>query len=138
MALTWGWIRAYIFGAPQLESWAVSHRRDLRRLVRHALGNPVTLTCLHKFFIENPAPKTTAYLQRYVLRYGKNAALVRDVFLFLFGKLKQSQFSLLNAYLAARQDIQAGKGLPFKRRLHLAPDSIEALLRETLSEGGQK
>jgi hypothetical protein len=111
---TSGWIRAYIFGAPQLESWAVNHRRDLRILVRHALGNPVTLTCLHKFVIENPDAKTTAYLQRYVLRYAKNAALVRDVFLFLFGKLKQSQFSLLNAYLTARQDIQAGKGLPFK------------------------
>jgi sulfur transfer protein SufE len=112
---TSGWIRAYIFGAPQLESWAVTHRRALRKLTRHALGNPVTLTCLHKFAQDEKDEKTTAYLRHYVLRYAKdNAALVRDVFLFLFGKLKNSQFTQLSAYLAARQEMEAGKGLPLK------------------------
>jgi len=112
---TSGWIRSYIFGSPQLESWAVSHRRALRKLVRHALGNPVTLTCLHKFAQQEPDEKTTNYLRRYVLRYAKdNAALVRDVFLFLFGKLKQSEFTLLNAYLAAREEMEAAKGLPLR------------------------
>jgi hypothetical protein len=111
---TSGWIRAYIFGAPQLESYAVTYRQTLRKLIRHALGAPVTQTCLHKFALEKPDKKTTAYLQRYVLRYAKDAALVQEVFLFLFGKLEQSQFSLLNAYLEARYDIEAGKGLPFK------------------------
>ncbi len=111
---TSGWIRAYIFGAPQLESWAVTYRETLRKLIRHALGAPVTQTCLHKFAGKKPDKKTTAYLQRYVLRYAKDAALVQDVFLFIFGKLKKSQFSLLNAYFETRHDIEAGKGLPFK------------------------
>jgi hypothetical protein len=106
---TSGWIRSYIFGSPQLENWAVNYRRDLRRLIRHALGQQVTLTCLHKF-----AQNDTAYLRRYVLRYAEDQALVRDVFLFLFGKLTSSQFPLLNAYLSARKDIEAGKGLPLK------------------------
>ncbi len=111
---TSGWIRAYIFGAPQLESYAVTYRETLRRLIRHALGAPVTQTCTHKFLLEKPDKNTKAYLQRYVLRYAKDTALVEDVFLFIFGKLKTSEFSLLNAYLAARYDIEAGKGLPFK------------------------
>jgi len=71
---TSGWIRAYIFGAPQLESWAVTHRRALRKLTCHALGNPVTLTCLHKFAQDEKNEKdekTTAYLRHYVLRYAK-------------------------------------------------------------------
>ena len=106
---TYGWIRSYIFASPQLENWAVNYRRDLRILVRHALGQQVTLTCLHKFLQDD-----TAYLRRYVLRYAKNKALVRDVFLFLFGKLTTSKFPLLNAYLSARTDINAGKGLPLK------------------------
>ncbi len=109
---TSGWIRAYILGAPQLESWAVNYRRVLRKLIRHALGNPVTLTCLHKFAQPTTAAKT--YLHHYVLRYAKNTALAREVFLFLFGQLQQSQFKLLNSYLAARKDIEAGKGLPLK------------------------
>jgi hypothetical protein len=106
---TSGWIRSYIFGSPQLENWAVNYRRDLTRLIRHALGQQVTLTCLHKF-----AQNDTAYLRRYVLRYAEDQALVRDVFLFLFGKLTNSQFPLLNAYLSARKDIETGKGLPLK------------------------
>ncbi|WP_141698917.1 hypothetical protein [Candidatus Marithrix sp. Canyon 246] len=69
----------------------------------------MTLTCLHKFLQDD-----TAYLRRYVLRYAEDKALVRDVFLFLFGKLTTSQFPLLNAYLSARKDIEAGKGLPLK------------------------
>lgn len=108
---TSGWIRAYIFGSPQLESWAVNHRQALRKLIRHALGNPVTLTCLHKLASDK---KDEVYLKHYVLRYAKDPALVQDVFLFLFGKLTESQFSLLNAYLAARLDIKAGKGLSLK------------------------
>lgn len=111
---TSGWIRAYLFGSPQLEWLAVSHRQALRKLVRHALGNPVTQTCVHKFSQEKTDAKTTAYLRRYVLRYAEDTGLVHDVFLFLFGKLKTSQFSRLNAYLAARQDLDAGKGLPLK------------------------
>ena len=111
---TSGWIRAYIFGAPQLESYAVTYRQTLRKLIRHALGAPVTQTCTHKFLLEKPDKKTKTYLQRYVLRYAKDTALVEDVFLFLFGKLKTSKFSLLNAYLATRHNIEAGKGLPFK------------------------
>ncbi len=107
---TSGCIRAYIFGAPQLESWAISHRRNLKILVRHALGNPVTSTCLHKI----NEPKAAPYLKHYLLRYAEDVALARDVFLFLFGKLKKSKFTLLNTYLAARHDINAGKGLPFK------------------------
>jgi len=111
---TSGWIRAYIFGSPQLELWAVRYRRALRKLIRHALGNPVTLTCLHKLALEKTDAKTESYLRHYALRYAKDAALVRDAFLFLFGKLKNSQFNLLNSYLATRQDIDAGKGLPLK------------------------
>jgi hypothetical protein len=111
---TSGQIRAYILGTPQLESWAVNHRRVLKKLIRHALGNPVTLTCLHKFAQPTPDTKTKAYLHHYVLRYAKNTALAREVFLFLFGQLQQSQFRLLNAYLAARKNIEAGKGLPIK------------------------
>ncbi len=106
---TSGWIRSYIFASPQLEWWAVNYRRDLRRLVRHALGQQVTLTCLHKFLQDD-----TAYLRRYVLRYAQDKALVRDVFLFLFGKLTTSKFPLLNAYLSARTNIEIGKGLPLK------------------------
>ncbi len=56
----------------------------------------------------------TAYLRRYVLRYAEDKALVHDVFLFLFGKLTTSKFPLLNAYLSAAKDIEAGKGLPLK------------------------
>lgn len=130
---TSGWIRAYIFGAPQLESWAVTYRTSLRKLIRHALGAPVTQTCLHKFAGKKPDKKTQAYLQRYVLRYAKDEALVQEVFLFLFGKLKTSQFSLLNAYLATRHDIEAGKGLPFKVLRGLAgtfqPDISQRRLR---------
>ena len=137
---TSGWIRAYIFGAPQLESWAVTYRQTLRKLIRHALGAPVTQTCTHKFLLEKPDKKTKAYLQRYVLRYAKNAALVQDVFLFLFGKLEQSQFSLLNTYLEARYDIEAGKGLPFKVLRGIAgtfqPDISQRHLRRLA--GGEK
>jgi hypothetical protein len=74
---TSGWIRSYIFGSPDLENWAVNYRRDLRILVRHALGQQMTLTCLHKFLQDD-----TAYLRRYVLRYTENKVLVRDVFYF--------------------------------------------------------
>ena len=68
------------------ESWAVNHRQALRKLIRHALGNPVTLTCLHKFAQPEKNAKTKAYLRHYLLRYAKNTALVQEVFLFLFGR----------------------------------------------------
>ena len=111
---TSSWMRAYIFGSPQLESWAVNYRQILKRLIRHALGKQVTSTCLYKFALEKTDDRAATYLRRNVLRYAKDTVLAREVFLFLFGQIQKSQFRLLQAYLAARQTIKAGMGLPLK------------------------
>jgi hypothetical protein len=113
---TSGCIRSYVFGSPDLEAWAVTHRAKLRRLVVHALGKRTASSCLRLLGREPGAltPMEQAYLSRHVDRHATDRALARDVFLHLFGALRSTERPRLRAYLEARADLERGRGLPYR------------------------
>ena len=114
---TANWIKSYILGSPQLELWAVSYRNTLVKLLVHAMGKQVAQTCLHFMEIKKGkrSDRQADYLEKNVYRFkGENSPLfVKEVFLFLFGKLKKTQHDKLKAYLNARTKLDNGKGLPY-------------------------
>ena len=129
---TSGWIKRYILGSPQLELWAITHRKQLGTLLRHAMGKQVAQTCVHFILRTHPTEHEATYLNQHIYKYiGDNVQqLVEEVFLFVFKALtyfKQdnpfiklvsrqpsAEHELLTAYFKAREDIQAGSVLPYK------------------------
>ncbi|WP_299461638.1 vWA domain-containing protein [uncultured Microscilla sp.] len=115
---TASWIKNYILGSPDLEQWAVSHRALLAKLLGHALGKQVAQTCVHFMLLGKTKrnDRQNAYLDKYIYRcVGNNTpALVKEVYLFLFGKLRETSHEKLNAYLQSRKKLENGKGLPYK------------------------
>ncbi len=115
---TSGCVRSYLFGSPELESWSVKHRRALRRILRHAMGRPVSQSCLH-LLQRSPSElvdRQRRYLRKHLFRYGDDEGRLREIFCFLFGKLerKEARAPLISAYLAAAEDLNAGAGLPYR------------------------
>lgn len=112
------WIKSYILGSPSLEQWAVSHRSLIAKLLTHALGKQVAQTCVNFMLLNNAKrnDRQNAYLQKNIYRYASDndLALVKDVYLFLFGKLGSTSHEKLNAYLQSRKKLEQGKGLPYK------------------------
>ncbi|EAY28423.1 vWA domain-containing protein [Microscilla marina] len=112
------WIKTYILGSPHLEQWAVSHRALIAKLLTHALGKQATQTCVHFMLLSKTKrnDRQNAYLDKYIYHCAGNntPALVKDVYLFLFGKLSETSHKQLNAYLQSRKKLENGKGLPYK------------------------
>lgn len=115
---TANWIKSYLLGSPQIELWVVSHRNTVAKLLVHAMGKQVAQTCLN-FMLLKKGKRTdhqNAYLEKNIYRFsGENKPLlVKDVYLFLFGKLQKTQHEKLDAYLQSRKNLEKGKGLPYK------------------------
>jgi hypothetical protein len=109
---TSGCIRSYLFGHPQLSLLAVGYRRQMRQLLVHAMGQRVAKTCVHFLLRDDLLPRQHAYLNRHLFRYGDKPS-IREVALFLFGKLKKANLSLVQNYLDACTDLHSGEGLPY-------------------------
>lgn len=110
------YLRSFVFGSPELETWAVTYRAPLRRLITHALGRRTAATCAR--LLELPETYQTktqkAFLEQQVFRFALDPALVREVFLHVFGRWFLPTAPLLRAYLDARKELSRGRGLPFK------------------------
>lgn len=115
---TSGWIKSFILGSPKLETWAVTYRRTLAKLLRHAMGKQVAQTCIYFLQNQKVTAHQTGYLATNLYKYqGDNKTdLVKQVFLFVFNALKSApkQYELLHAYFAAREDITQGSKLPYR------------------------
>lgn len=125
-------IKRYILASPDVELWAVSYRKTLATLLRHAMGKQVAQTCVHFLLRTHPTEHETSYLNQHIFKYDgdNNMQLVKEVFLFVFKALtyfKQdnpfikiatqkpsAEHKLLTAYFEARENIEAGSVLPYK------------------------
>lgn len=119
---TAGWIKSYILGSPNLETWAVNHRRKLAVLLRHAMGKQVAQTCVHFLGRENLLEKRqVVYLNKNLYKYANPDSnqdnykvVVAEVFLFIFRALKTATSPQLKAYLETTKDITKGENLPYR------------------------
>lgn len=107
-------IRSYILGSPDLEKWAANHRRQLARNLQHALGKHRAQNICHFLLREKGLePHQKQYLEKELYRFGTDRKVIREVFLFLFGKLKNPSLTSLKEYL------NISKVLPEKTTLNI-------------------
>lgn len=112
---TTGILMSYLMGSPHLERMAVSHRKNLKRLVIHALGKHTAQNCVHFLLREDELqPHQVTYLRRNLYRYATDKQLAKQVMLHLWGHLKETDFGLLGEYL------NADKGIGKKSNLSLS------------------
>jgi hypothetical protein len=105
-------VLAFLLGHEQFPVLAAIKRQRLAHLLKHVLGERTWSAIKHA--LASTTPEGEAFLQREVLRYAWNGdvARTREVLCFLTGVPFNATHPDLTKSLAARQDLEQGKGLP--------------------------
>jgi hypothetical protein len=105
-------VLAFLLGHEQFPVLAAIKRQRLAHLLKHVLGER-TWSAI-KRALASTTPEGEAFLQREVLRYAwdGDVARTREVLCFLTGVPFEATHPDLTKSLAARQDLEQGKGLP--------------------------
>lgn len=110
-----------VLGSRKLERWAVSYRRKLARLLRHAWGQrraSIVAAVLAKPESARDA-RERALVRRELTRYavaggGRSAARVAECVRFVLGDEDGLTLPALVAYAAAKLDLERGRRLPYE------------------------
>jgi hypothetical protein len=107
-----------ILGGRRLELWATRYRSKLRRAITHALG--VREAGIAGSILARPNASWTdserGFLRRRLGRYtsASNLDTAYECVGFILGREANLTLPLLRAYVAAKQDLDAGRDLPFE------------------------
>ncbi|NJL13228.1 MAG: hypothetical protein HC913_09665 [Microscillaceae bacterium] len=108
-----------LLNSPKLEFWAVKYRKKIRTALQHAWGERAT-GILKSILSKHPdslTEKETGILQKNILKYVRKPekqALVLEALGFVLGNEENLRLELPRAFVAAKQNIEAGYSLPYE------------------------
>ncbi|GAB4401235.1 MAG: hypothetical protein OHK0053_23680 [Microscillaceae bacterium] len=137
-----------LLNSPKLEYWAVKYRKKMRTALQHAWGERTTgiLKSILSKPQEHHTEKERGIVQKNILKYVQKLekqALVQEALGFVLGNEENLRLELPRAFVAAKQNIEAGYRLPYEvlegiRSIYhpeIASKKVLELTKANLSKG---